>query len=128
MHLGAITATIWVLLLNGVVSYQLLDDGTVLSLGAILASAAALFIGTGYITLDTAFRYTRHFDPSLVDPNRNIGLYVLYQLAPLVFLFLFFILETVLVLRVLGEKKPMCKILLDPTNTLQSLTRIQCTY
>ena len=128
MHLGAITATIWVLLLNGVVGYQLLDDGTVLSLGAILVSAAALFIGTGYITLDTAFKYTGHFNPSLVDPNRNIGLYVLYQLAPLVFLFLFFVLETVLVLRVLGEKKPMCKILVDRTNPLQSLTRIQCTY
>ena len=91
------------------VGYQLLDDGTPLSLGAILLSAAALFIGTGYITLDTAFQYTGHFDPSLVDPNRNIGLYVLYQLAPLVFLFLFFILETVLVIRVLGEKKPMRK-------------------
>ncbi|MCJ1359817.1 MAG: hypothetical protein MMC33_009820 [Icmadophila ericetorum] len=111
VHLGAITATIWILLLNGVVGYQLLDDGTPLSLGAILLSAAALFIGTGYITLDTAFQYTGHFDPSLVDPNRNIGLYVLYQLAPLVFLFLFFILETVLVIRVLGEKKPMLYLL-----------------
>jgi len=32
---------------------------------------------------------------------------VLYQLAPLVFLFFFFVLESILVLRVLGERKPM---------------------
>ena len=109
VHLGAIVATLWVLLLNGVVGYQLLDDGTPLSIGAILFSAVALFVGTGYIALDTAFSYTHHFDPSLRDPNRNIGLYVLYQLVPLVFLFFFFILESILVLRVLGEKKPMGK-------------------
>ncbi|KAL8789610.1 MAG: hypothetical protein Q9213_001046 [Squamulea squamosa] len=107
VHLGAIVATLWVLMLNGIVGFQLLDDGTPLSLGLILLSAAALFIGTGYIALDTAFSYSGHFDPSMTGANRNIGLYVLYQLAPLVFLVAFFVLETVLVLRVLGEKKPM---------------------
>ena len=78
-----------------------------MSLGLILASAVALFVGTGYIALDTGFSWTGRFDESLTDPNRNIGLYVLYQLVPLVFLVLFFLLETVLVLRVLGERKPM---------------------
>ncbi|MCJ1285342.1 hypothetical protein MMC26_004682 [Xylographa opegraphella] len=107
VHLGAITATLWVLLLNGVVGYQIMDDGTPFSLGLILLSAIAMFIGTGYITLDTALSWTHHFDLSLTYPNRNIGLYVLYQLAPLVFLVLFFLLEAYLVLRVLGERKPM---------------------
>lgn len=95
--------------MNAVVGFQLLDDGTPLSIGLILGSALAMFVGTGYIALDTGFSWTQHFDSSLDEPNRNIGLYVLYQLAPLVFLFLFFILETVLVLRVLGERKPMSK-------------------
>lgn len=111
VHLGAIVATLWVLMLNGIVGFQLIDDGTPLSLGLILLSAAALFIGTGYIALDTAFSYSGRFDPS---DNRNIGLYVLYQLAPLVFLAAFFLLETVLVLRVLGEKKPMRKLCTEP--------------
>ncbi|MCJ1477332.1 hypothetical protein MMC13_006003 [Lambiella insularis] len=105
-HLGAIVATLWVLMLNGVVGYQLMDDGTVISLGLILLSAIALFVGTGYIALDTAFSWTHKFDGTPPD-FRNIGLYVLYQLAPLVFLFIFFLLETFLVLRVLGERKPM---------------------
>lgn len=94
-------------MLNGIVGFQLIDDGTPISLGLILLSAAALFIGTGYIALDTAFKYSGHFNSSMDDPNRNVGLYVLYQLAPLVFLVGFFILETILVLNVLGEKKPM---------------------
>lgn len=94
-------------MLNAVVGFQLLDDGTPISLGLMVASAAALFVGTGYITLDTGYSWTGHFDGSLTGQNHNIGLYVLYQLAPLVFLAVYFILETLLVIRVLGERKPM---------------------
>jgi len=109
IHLGAIVATIWVLLLNGVVGYQLVDDGTPISLGLILLSGIALFVGTGYIALDTAFSWTGHFAPSLQSPNYNLGLYILYQLVPLIFLVVFFFFESWLVLRVLGERKPMRK-------------------
>lgn len=122
-HLGAIVATLWVLLLNAVVGFQMLEDGTPTSLGLLLLSAIALFIGTGYIALDTAFSWTGHFAPSLNDPNRNIGLYVLYLLVPLVFLALFFVLETVLVLRVLGERKPMRKSDRACTQPTVNLTR-----
>ena len=109
VHLGAITATLWVLLLNGVVGFQILDDGTPISLGLILGSGIAFFVGTGFIALDTAFSYTNTFVSSLSaqSNNRNVALYVLYQLWPLICLVGFFILETVLVLRILGEKKPM---------------------
>ena len=111
VHLGSIVATLWVLFLNGIVGFQILDDGTPLSLGLILLSGIAFFVGTGYIALDTAFGYTpafvdHHFPPESSN-NRNIALYVLYQLWPLICLVGFFLLETVLVLRVLGEKKPM---------------------
>lgn len=91
------------------IGYQLVDDGTPLSLGLILLSAIALFVGTGYIALDTAFSWTGHFAPSLQSPNYNLGLYILYQLVPLIFLVIFFFLESWLVLRVLGESKPMRK-------------------
>ncbi|PGH15501.1 hypothetical protein AJ80_05518 [Polytolypa hystricis UAMH7299] len=106
VHLGAITATCWVLLLNAVVGYQLLDDGTPVSMGLCIASGIVLFIGTGYITLDTAFEWTGHFNSSLSGENRNIGLFVLYQIFPLVCLVVFLLLELNLVIRVLGEKRP----------------------
>lgn len=109
VHLGSIVATVWVLLLNGIVGYQLLDDGTPISLGLIVLSGVALFIGTGYIALDTAFSYTQPFVSSTRPPNESIALYILYQLFPLICLAGFFLLETILVLRVLGEKKPMRK-------------------
>jgi hypothetical protein len=94
-------------MLNGLVGFQYIDDGGFLSLGPMLASAIALFIGTGYIALDTSFNWTGHFAPSLAFPNYNLGLYVLYQLLPLIFLVVFFLLESYLVLHTLGERKPM---------------------
>ncbi|KAJ9641849.1 hypothetical protein H2199_005062 [Coniosporium tulheliwenetii] len=106
-HIAAVVATTWILMLNGAVGYQLLDDGTALSIGLILISAAVWFVGTGYIALDTGFSWTGYWDDTLSAPNRSYWLYTLYQLVPLVFLVIFFILEAYLVLRVLGEKKPM---------------------
>lgn len=106
-HLAAIAATAWMLFLNAIVGYQLLDDGTPISIGLLVISSLILFIGTGYISLDTAFSWTNHFDSSRSGDYRNIGLYVLYLLFPLVSLFAFFVLEAILVVRVLGEMRPM---------------------
>ncbi|KAI5467008.1 chitin synthase export chaperone [Mariannaea sp. PMI_226] len=107
IHIGMIIATTWILMLNAVVGYQIIDDGTPLSLGLMVASAAALLIGTGYIALDTGLSFTGFWDSSYDSPNRNIALYVLYQLVPLILLVAFFVLEAILVVRVLGETRPM---------------------
>ncbi|OCK95624.1 uncharacterized protein K441DRAFT_658332 [Cenococcum geophilum 1.58] len=107
VHIAAVVATLWILLLNGIVGYQLLDDGTPMSIGLIFVSSLILFIGTGYIALDTGFSWTGFWNSTLSPPNRSYSLYTLYQLAPLVFLVVFFLLEAFLVLRILGEKKPM---------------------
>lgn len=94
-------------MMNGAVGYQLVDDGTPLSIGLIFGSAAALFVGTGYIALDTGFSWTGFFDSTLDAPNKSYSLYTLYQLVPLLFLVIYFLLEANLVLRVLGEIRPM---------------------
>ncbi|KAF4507242.1 hypothetical protein G6O67_005904 [Ophiocordyceps sinensis] len=107
IHLGMIIATTWILMLNAVVGYQLIDDGTPMSMGLMVASAAALLVGTGYIALDTGYKWTGYWDSSYDLPNRHVSLYVLYQLAPLIFLVAFYVLESILVLRVLGEARPM---------------------
>lgn len=96
-------------MMNALVGFQFLDDGTIASLGLIFGSAAALFIGTGYIALDTGFSWTGFFDSTLSGSNRSYSLYTLYQLVPMLFLVIFFVLEMFLVLRVLGEKRPMCE-------------------
>lgn len=107
IHIGAIIATTWILMLNAIIGYQLIDDGTALSIGFAVLTAGVLFIGTGFIALDTGFQFTGYWDSSYESPNRHIALYVLYQLIPLIFLVAFYVLETVLVLRVLGERRPM---------------------
>ena len=98
-------------MLNAMVGFQIMDDGTRLSLGLIAGSAALLFVGTAYIAFDTGYSWTGHFDSSLGingnGQNRNIALYILYQVAPLVFLVTFFVLEVYTVLRVLGETRPL---------------------
>ncbi|KAF3343980.1 hypothetical protein VdG2_08038 [Verticillium dahliae VDG2] len=108
IHIGLIIASTWILMLNALVGFQIVDDGTPLSLGLMVLSAALLFGGTLYITLDTGFKWTGYWDDSYNSPpNRHIALYVLYQLVPLIFLVAFFVLEAVLVLRILGETRPM---------------------
>ncbi|KAF3483527.1 uncharacterized protein GIQ15_02851 [Arthroderma uncinatum] len=106
-HLGAIAATAWLLFLNAVVGFQLIDDGTAISIGLLVTSALVLFIGTGYIALDTAFNWTGRFQASHRAPNQNIGLYILYLLFPLICIVGFFLFETFLVVKVLKEKRPM---------------------
>lgn len=107
IHIGAIAATTWILFLNGIVGYQLMDDGTPFSLGLLLGSSLLFLIGVGYIALDTGFSFTSYWADSLEGNNRHIALYVLYLLLPLLWIVLYFLLETVLVLRVLGETRPM---------------------
>ncbi|KAH9883078.1 hypothetical protein J1614_000448 [Plenodomus biglobosus] len=111
IHIAAITATSWILMLNGAVGYQLLDDGTAVSVGLLLISSLIIFVGTGYIALDTGFSWTGYWDSTLARPNQAYALYTLYQLVPLVFIVIFFLLEAFLVLRILGERKPMLYLL-----------------
>ncbi|KAF4980614.1 hypothetical protein FZEAL_3427 [Fusarium zealandicum] len=107
IHIGMITATCWMLMLNAVVGYQIIDDGTPLSLALFVISAIMMLIGTGYVALDTGLSWTGEFDNSYDSPNRNIALYVLYQLLPLILLVAYLVLEAILVVRVLGETRPM---------------------
>lgn len=126
VHIAAIVATSWILMLNGLVGYQLLDDGTPISIGLLLISAIILFVGTGYIALDTGFSWTGYWDDTLAGENQAYALYTLYQLVPLVFLVIFFCLESFLVLRVLGERKPMRTFTESPFKLVANILQSTC--
>ncbi|RPB00058.1 hypothetical protein L873DRAFT_1681706 [Choiromyces venosus 120613-1] len=110
IHLGAIAATAWVLLLNAIVGFQLVDDGTPLSVGLVTGSALVFFVGTAYVAVDTGFGHPGNFPIKNPNELKNYALYVLYLLFPLIAIVAFFLLETFLVLRVLGEKMPMVRL------------------
>lgn len=111
-----IVASAWILMLNGAVGYQLIDDGTFLSVALIIISAACFLIGVGYVALDVGLDWSGYWNDITTqrDPNRSYGLYTLYFLLPLLFLVIYFVLETIVVFGILGEKKPMgmCSLLI----------------
>jgi hypothetical protein len=107
VHIAAVVATAWVLLLNAIVGFQIMEDGTPVSMALIIGSSLAFIVGVGYIALDTAFSWTGYWDDTLSNPNRAYALYSLYLLAPLVFIVLYFVAEAFLVVVVLGERRPL---------------------
>lgn len=109
VHIAAIAATSWVLFMNGVTSLQLRPDGDANAMIFIGSTTLAIFIGTGYIALDTAFDWTGEFFTDKEDGYRNYAIYVLYQLFPLICIVSFFLAEGFTCLVVLGEFRPFCK-------------------
>ena len=85
-----------------------MDDGTPVSLFMILGSAVLLFTATLYISLDTGFNLSGHFEDDLFS-SRSIPLYILYLVLPLVCVVGYAITQLILVAKVLGERKPLCK-------------------
>lgn len=84
-----------------------MDDGTPLSMALTVSSELVIFVGVTYVAVDTGVNYSGEF--AVTDPNelKNYALYVLYLLFPLLMVVAFFILESVLVLGVLKETRPM---------------------
>lgn len=109
IHVAGVVATTWVLLLNAIVGFQIMEDGTPLSMALVVASSLAFIIGVGYIALDTGFSWTGYWDDTLNAPNKAYALYTLYFLVPLVFICLYFIAEAFLVVAILGERRPLRK-------------------
>ena len=72
-----------------------------------LSFATVLFVITGYVTLDTGFGWTVHFSASYDPPNKNIGLYFLYQFVPLAFLVAYYVLEAIVALKILRQVRAM---------------------
>jgi len=107
VHIAAVVGTAWTLLMNAVVGFQIVEDGTIASLGGIVISSLILTVGTGYIAFDTGFSFTNYFKGSLDGDNQNYWLYTLYLLVPLICIVLFYVLELFLVLRVLAEIRPL---------------------
>ncbi|KAF8242271.1 hypothetical protein K440DRAFT_617709 [Wilcoxina mikolae CBS 423.85] len=107
VHIGAIAATCWLLLINAIVGYQLMDDGTPLSIGLTVTSALAVLVGVAYVAIDTGVNYSGEFKTTNPAELKNYALYVLYLLFPLLLVVAYFILESVLVLGVLKETRPL---------------------
>ncbi|KAG4304693.1 hypothetical protein PORY_001746 [Pneumocystis oryctolagi] len=88
-HIAFIASFFWILLLNAIVGYQLFEDGTIFSISLSLVPSLLLFLGTGYYSL------------------RNYGAYIIYFIWPVISIVGYFVLEFVLVFKILEEWKPL---------------------
>lgn len=109
IEIGSTASTAWLLVVNAIVAYQILPDGSFLSVTLTFLSGLAFFVGVGYIALDSGFDWTGTFDSALNNPDsmRNYALYTVYLLWPIVAISIYLLLEFNLVVRVLRERKPL---------------------
>ncbi|KAK9465366.1 chitin synthase III catalytic subunit [Lipomyces arxii] len=108
IEIGSTASTAWLLFVNAVVAYQLIPDGGFFSTSLTFFSGFAVFIGAGYIALDSAFSWTGQFASAPLRPEllRNYAIYSIYLLFPIVAIVIYFLLEMFLVIKVLRERKP----------------------
>ena len=112
LQLGLTTAFFWILMLFGLLGFQILDDGTPLSIGIIVGSAVVLCGATLYISLDTAFSITGSFLSARYS-NKSIALYTLNLGLPLLSSLIFAGSQIYLVVKILEELKPLSKLFPD---------------
>lgn len=107
IHAGFVVALFWTLLGNGIVSTQVVEDGTPASLVPFGIFTIAFFVGGLYVALDVGLGFTDTLGPS--DPPsdlNNIALFVLTSIWPLAATLIYFILMAYIVMAVLKEFKP----------------------
>ncbi|TDL21932.1 hypothetical protein BD410DRAFT_274438 [Rickenella mellea] len=108
IHAGAVAATFWALLANGLVATQIVEDGTLSSLIPFLIFIVAFFAATLYIALDVGLTITKTFGPSNPPASlHSIPLFVLTSIWPGFAALVYFLIMAYIVLGVLRERKPM---------------------
>ncbi|KAJ3073970.1 Chitin synthase, class 7 [Podochytrium sp. JEL0797] len=101
-HIGLIVAGFWALLFNGIVGFQWFEDGSRSSLWTLRGSAFGIFLVTFLISILT---FSHAVGMSSTSPTL---LFIVYLIIPLVFVFLYGVLQTILVVNTLDDRWPLC--------------------
>lgn len=107
LHTAVVVSLFWLLLGNALVATQFVEDGTPSSLIPYYGLAAILFLVAAYIATDTSFGFTSIFKSDPPRDLRNIGLFILLVMWPIFTVLLYFGIMSFIVVRTLGEKKPL---------------------
>ncbi|KZS97480.1 hypothetical protein SISNIDRAFT_450294 [Sistotremastrum niveocremeum HHB9708] len=108
VHAGVVAALFWALLANGIVSTQVVEDGTLSSLIPFYALIIAFFAATTYISLDVALTITHSFGPSNPPEDlESIPLFVLTNIWPGAATLIFFAIMLYIILGILREIRPI---------------------
>lgn len=107
VHVGLLVALFWTLAWIALLSLQFVEDGTLPALIPLSAGIVILFVGPGYIALDTGLTVTSYFQSSPADQLHNTWLFVLTIIWPAAAAAFYFLIQLGVVVRVLKEKKPL---------------------
>ncbi|KAH7092854.1 chitin synthase III catalytic subunit [Auriculariales sp. MPI-PUGE-AT-0066] len=107
IHAGVVAAMFWFLLANAIVSTQIVEDGTPASVIPLAIFGTAFFVGTLYVSLDTAFNWTSAFVANPPQDMNNIALFILTSVWPGVAAIAYFVVMLYVVFVMLQEIKPM---------------------
>ncbi|GBE89332.1 hypothetical protein SCP_1503400 [Sparassis crispa] len=108
VHAGLVAATFWALLGTGLVSTQVVEDGTLSSLIPLNFFILAFFAATTYIALDVGFSITKALGP--FNPPQDLSsvpLFVLTSIWPGAAALIYFCVMLYVVLGILNEARPV---------------------
>ncbi|KAG5651577.1 hypothetical protein H0H81_008160 [Sphagnurus paluster] len=109
VHAGVVAAIFWALLANALVATQVVEDGTLSSLVPYYIFTVLIFALGTYISLDIALGVTDAIGaPAIpVQSLRNIPLFVVLSIWPLIAVVAYVGIMAHIVLNVLNERRPM---------------------
>ena len=104
LYAGVLTGFFWILFLNGFVGYQVVEDGSALSVWGILLSTSLFSFLGGYFTFGVSIGNIAMFGPAKTNSPALFGILLIW---PIVSMSLYVLLMTVLVVKQLSQRKPM---------------------
>ncbi|RMZ91920.1 hypothetical protein DV736_g858, partial [Chaetothyriales sp. CBS 134916] len=98
---GLISALCASLLVNGFVGFQLYEDGTSLSVWLLRATAGVMFVIAFFVSLLTFKAWAG------LSPTNTTGLFVVLYVINAIFLFVYLVMQVILVLNTLQDRWPL---------------------
>ncbi|KAK9763409.1 Chitin synthase, class 7 [Basidiobolus ranarum] len=105
-HVGLMCASIWCLLMNGFVGFQIYEDGTALSLWLLRLSTLFVLGGVYFVAIATFKNITDFF-----GPTKQLALWIFYFAFNAAAILVYFVMQLVLVIKTLDDRWPLGDIL-----------------
>ena len=109
-HVGLISATCWCLLVNGLIAFQVVEDGTRKSVWLVRLSSIFVMMVAYFVAIDTFQGFSKVFDRA--NPT---GLWVLYFILNGAVLMVYVVLQIILVTNRLDSRWPVGDLILATT-------------
>lgn len=100
-QLGLVSALCICLMINGFVGFQLYEDGTTLSVWLLRVCSLAMFIISFAVSILTFKGYAG------LSPENTVGLFVVVYIFSAIFLFVYVVMQLLLIMGTLQERWPL---------------------